>query len=404
MTERLYYDDPLLTEFDAVVVCTKAHGDGYWIALDRSAFYPTSGGQPHDNGVLRTDEAACQVTDVIVDDDGEVWHDTTAALLPGTRVHGVIDWERRRDHMEQHGGEHMIAGAIWTLMKGVTIGLHCGAEDATIDVTLPDGRTRMTEQEIAAIEALVNREIREDAKVRCWFPTEEELPGIPLRKPPAVKEHVRVVAYGDYEYCACGGTHPPSAGWIGCVKILSVLPERGKARVRFVCGERAFRVFAVSYAQCRLVSDALSCPADRLDLGLAAVEQKLAAQADRIRDLSAALCHAVEREAEQAVASFGGTEMMVMRFPEVEHGLLAQAASEAMEKHPGRVILCLSAQRQFVLAAVNAPISMAALAKAAGLRGGGKPDFAQGKVPDDIADAAGRIGALLEAGQQIQGR
>ena len=396
MTERLYYDDPLLKEFDAVVTCIKAHGDGFLIALDRSAFYPTSGGQPHDNGVIRTDSDEYPVTDVTVDDDGEVWHRIPETVLPGTRVHGVIDWERRRDHMEQHGGEHMIAGAIWALMQGVTIGLHCGAEDATIDVTLPDGRTRMTEAEIAAVEALVNREIREDAKVRCWFPGKEELASIPLRKPPAVKEHVRVVAYGDYEYCACGGTHPPSAGWIGCVKILSVLPERGKARVRFVCGERAFKAFAVSYAQCRLVSDALSCPSDRLDLGLAAVEQKLTAQSERIRTLSQALCQLAEREAERDVKTFGKTQLMVMRFADVEHSVLSQAASEAMANHPDWVILCLSAQGQFVLASQNAPVSMAALAKSAGLRGGGKPDFAQGKVPEGIGDAAERIGALLE--------
>ena len=389
MTERLYYADPLLVSFDAKVTEVRKAQDGFDIALDRSAFYPTSGGQPFDTGTLTaSDGTVFKVTDVECDSDGEVWHRTDAPLPVGACVHGGIDWERRRDHMEQHGGEHMIAGAIWKLLQGVTIGLHCGREDATIDVTLPDGRTRLTEDEITQIEDLVNREIREDAPVHCWFPSEEELPNVPLRKPPAVKEHVRVVAYGNYEYCACGGTHPPSAGWIGCVKILSVLPARGKARVRFVCGERALKVFQQSYAQCRLAADALSCPADNLQLGLEAVQQHRSEQTERLHSLSAALCTILANEAEnRAVPLPGGAKFLFLQFPEVDHQLLVSAASAQMEKG-NRVVLCVSAQNQFVLASAGVSVSMPAIAKACGLRGGGKPDFVQGRIAGPADETA----------------
>ena len=130
--------------------------------------------------------------------------------------------------MEQHGGEHMLAGAIWEKLGGTTIGLHLGKEDSTIDVSMPDGRTRLTEEEILLLEDTVNMRIRQDAPIRCWFPTEEELKTLPLRKAPTVTEHIRIVAMGDFEMVACGGTHPSSTGRIGMVKILSALPSKGK--------------------------------------------------------------------------------------------------------------------------------------------------------------------------------
>ena len=233
MTERLYYEDAYLTEFDALVSETRPDG---WITLDRSAFYPTSGGQPYDTGTLN----GIAVTDVQVR-DGVVWHRIDAPFAAGDRVHGVIDWERRFDHMQQHAADHMLAGAAWQLYGGVTIGLHLGAEDSTIDMDLPGGRTHLTAAEIDELETLVNRRVQRDDPIRCWFPDPAELETLPLRKRPTVSEHVRVVAMGDYEMVACGGTHPATTGQIGPVRILSSAPARGKMRLRFVSGMRAVR-------------------------------------------------------------------------------------------------------------------------------------------------------------------
>ena len=223
MTERLYYDDAYLTEFDAAVECCREGESGWLVRLDRSAFYPTSGGQPYDTGTLN----GARVTDV--------------------RVHGTIDWPRRFDHMQQHAADHMIAGRLWSRFGGVTIGLHESDEVSTIDVQMPDGRTHLTDEEIRAVERDVNERIQRDVPIRCWFPSAEELKILPLRKKPTVSEHVRVVAIGDDEMVACGGTHPSTAGQIGLVKIVSVAPARGKMRVGFVAGMRAlndyFRCF-----------------------------------------------------------------------------------------------------------------------------------------------------------------
>lgn len=193
------------------MVSTRPGENGSFVTLNQSAFYPTSGGQPFDTGVLIKDGETLFVRDVKVE-EGEVWHLVQGTLMPGDQVHGRIDWERRFDHMQQHGGEHMLAGVIYKELSGTTIGLHLGECDSSIDVALPDGRTRLTREEIRRIEAIVNRHIQQNEAIHCWFPTEAELAALPLRKPPTVNEHVRIVDIGGWEMVACGGTHPAHTG------------------------------------------------------------------------------------------------------------------------------------------------------------------------------------------------
>ncbi len=136
MTERLYYEDACLWTFDAAVTAVRnGKRPGEWeLALDRSAFYPTSGGQPFDTGTLVFGKTRARVTNVEADADGEVWHTADREIPAGTPVRGEIDGARRTDHMEQHGGEHMLAGAFWVKLGGTTIGLHLGERDSTIDL------------------------------------------------------------------------------------------------------------------------------------------------------------------------------------------------------------------------------------------------------------------------------
>ena len=169
-TNRLYYDNAYLTEFDATVVLA----DGNKIALDQSAFYPTSGGQPFDTGRISFGDRFVLVQDVTVEDD-IVWHHLDQPIPVGAKVHGFIDWNRRFEHMQQHAGDHMIAGTIWELFKGVTIGLHTGQTESTIDITMPEGKTHLTEAETLQVESLVNQRIQMNAPIRCWFPEAEEL-------------------------------------------------------------------------------------------------------------------------------------------------------------------------------------------------------------------------------------
>ena len=372
-TDRLYYKNAYLRAFDARVTAVR---DDNWAALDRSAFYPTSGGQPFDTGTLN----AARVIDVEVE-NGVVWHKTDRPLAVGDQVHGEIDWSRRWDHMQQHAGDHMLAGAAWQLFSGVTIGLHLGKESSTIDMDLPGGRTHLTAEEMEALETLVNRRVQQDDPIRCWFPNVEELAALPLRKRPTVDSHVRIVAMGDYEMVPCGGTHPATTGQIGPVKILSSSPARGKMRLCFVAGMRAIAYFQQTAACAEQVAASLSSTvAEAPDAFLREREARLNQQKETAQRLTQAALEILRLHQSGPVYA--------AHLPFADRDILLSAARE-LSKDPLAVVL-LSCPGKNGLALLfargaEAPLDMAALLRQCGGQGGGKPDLAQGSAADEEA-------------------
>ncbi len=390
MTERLYYDNAYLTEFDGQVLACRPNGDMFDVLLDRSAFYPTSGGQPYDTGTL----GSARVTDVQVV-DGDVWHTVDAPLAVGETVHGAIDWPRRFDHMQQHAGDHMIAGALHHLMGGVTIGLHISEDVSTIDVAMPEGATRITEEDIRRIEVYVNRRIQQDVPIRCWFPGDEELRALPLRKAPTVTEHVRIVAIGDDEMVACGGTHPSTAGQLGLVKIVSVAPARGKMRVSFLAGQRAINDYLACHQALRAACEQLSANVATLGSSIAALQERLhAAEYQLAKHKKEQLLSQAQAMIDEAIPLPCGARL-IARFVEADAALLRELTS-ALIQAPG-VIALMGAmtgdQAAYVFGrSADVKADMGALlrdsAKPLGGKGGGRPDFAQGGGCRDILDAA----------------
>ena len=377
ITERLYYDNAYLKEFDGEVIEIRSNG---WAALNRSAFYPTSGGQPFDTGTWTIGGRDLCVTDVEVE-DGVVWHKLDGPVSVGERVHGKIDWERRFDHMQQHAGDHMLAGAAWQMFGGVTIGLHLGRENSTIDMTLPDGRTHLTPQEIETLEDTVNRRVQQDDPIHCWFPSPDELETLPARKKPTVKEHVRMVAMGDYEMVPCGGTHPATTGQIGPVKILSCTPSRGNMRLCFVAGMRAVRLFRKAYQCAGEMTSAVSADFDgALD---ALTREREAALAQR-KDLKDRLTLA----ALDVLKAGRKGHLYAAHLSFADHDTLLKAASE-LTKEPDAIVLlsCPREEGRMLVFARgrDAKPDMAWLLRATGARGGGKPDMAQGSAADGDA-------------------
>ena len=392
MTERLYYDDAYLTEFDAEVLeCVEKEG-AFHARLNRSAFYPTSGGQPYDTGILND----ANIMDVYVDEAGEVWHALDRPLRAGEAVRGAIDWPRRFDHMQQHAGDHMIASALWRLLGGVTIGLHISRDVSTIDVAMPQGVTRIAAEDIRRVEDDVNARIQRDVPVRCWFPDARELKSLPLRKPPTVSEHVRIVAIGDEEMVACGGTHPSTAGQIGLVKILGVAPARGKMRVSFVAGMRALNDYRACFDHAHGAANLLSTSTENLAAHVAALQEALKGaeyELNRLR-LDAAVT-ALENGVDAAPRLENGAAV-VARMLKGDGNLIKEAASKLI-KRPG-VVALLGAdlgdgRATFVFArSQDVDIHMGQLlsqaAKPLGGKGGGRPDFAQGGGPAGLLKAA----------------
>ena len=244
MTDRLYYHDSFLCEFDAEVIETRAANAPALrpaVVLDRTAFYPTSGGQVSDTGWIVSAANPLQklrVEEVAEADDGAVLHFVrdAAELQKGSRVHGSIDLERRRDHMQQHSGQHVLSAAFVRLFEMPTVSFHMGAESCSVDLDTKN----LTSAQVEAAEALANDIISQDRRVEIRFVTQEEASGLGLRKlPSAEHEKLRLIDIWDFDLTACGGTHVTSTGQIGCILLRKTEKVRQGWRVEFVCGKRA---------------------------------------------------------------------------------------------------------------------------------------------------------------------
>ncbi|MGH9617840.1 MAG: alanyl-tRNA editing protein [Acidobacteriaceae bacterium] len=251
MTERLYSTDSFLMNFDAVVTdiqeVSRANGRSLWrVALDRSAFYPTGGGQPNDLGKLIAisrggAELTAEIVDVEEDEHDEVWHHTVKPLVAGTRIHGVVDEARRLDHVQQHSGQHLLSAALIQICGARTVSFHLGEAVSTIDLDVES----LPESTLEQVEDLANRVIAEDRpvtvsvvareKAERWLATGE------LRKLPSRRDDLRIVEIADFDRNACGGTHVRSTGQIGGLHLRRLEKVKQGTRVEFVCGLRASR-------------------------------------------------------------------------------------------------------------------------------------------------------------------
>jgi len=399
MTDRLYYDDPYLLSFDAKVVRAEMTENGQEIWLDRSAFYPTSGGQPYDEGTI----GGKRVLNVEVR-DGDVVHTVEGALAQGDTVHCEIEPKRRRDHMQQHCGEHMLAYLVWKNYGGFTHGLHIGEEFSSIDVTMPDGSMSLSDEQLIALEEEWNEWIERDEEVKCWFPDDEELASLPMRKESSVKEHIRIVYIAPDEYVACGGTHPRRTGEIGCGRILDAKPSRGKMRLSFICGMRAVRDNRKKTDQCLAAAELLSAQWADLSGAVERLNAKCAAMASQMRYMQRDMAAAqMEREYETAAEAADGRKAVAACFENMDMAAMREAAGMIAEKYDCYVLSAAQNENGAVLSFVRGPgcsIAMGRLlsetAKACGGKGGGRPDFAQGSAENAKAAAAYALEAIAK--------
>lgn len=236
MSERLYYSDAYSTKFNARIIerFRPLEREGVAVILDRSFFYPTSGGQPADRGHIHS----TPVIDVYIRDidqavvhlmQGDIWSDEVTA---------EINWERRFDHMQQHTGQHILSQAFIQVAKASTIGFHLGIESVTIDLD----RTNLTPAHVQEAELLANQIVWQNRPVEARTVTREQAKRLAVRKLPDVpSDKVRLVDIQDFDLTACGGTHVSATGEVGVIKIVKLERQRKKLRVEFRCGQRALR-------------------------------------------------------------------------------------------------------------------------------------------------------------------
>ncbi|MBI2919900.1 MAG: alanyl-tRNA editing protein [Planctomycetes bacterium] len=280
MTEKLYLADSYLRKFEARVVSRRPGG----VVLDRTAFYATSGGQPHDTGTI----AGVAVTGV--EGEGEEVVHAVAGEIPDGPVACEVDGARRTDHTEQHHGQHILSRAFIEEMGAETVSFHLGADRATIDLDVRD----LSEGEAERAEELANRVVRENRPVEVTWHTPAEAKGLGLRKMPEGLDRVRVVAIRDFDRCACGGTHPARTGDVGQIRVLGWEKTKGRVRVTFVCGGRALRDARERHRALAAAGAALGAGALDAPVAAAKAREELRALARERDDLRA---RAAESEA-----------------------------------------------------------------------------------------------------------
>jgi len=390
-TERLYYADPYLREFDATVERVE-HLDGRPVAiLDRTAFYPTSGGQPFDIGTL----GVAHVVDVSDREDETVGHVLDRDVAPGSHLHGVIDWGRRFDHMQQHTGQHLLSAAFDQVLGARTVSFHLGKDSSTIDLN-----REVSAGEIGSAEADANRVVWEDRPVAIRFIDAAEAAPLGLRKESARTGTLRVIEVSDYDRSACGGTHVARTGAVGLIAVQSWERFKGGTRVSFVCGGRASRAFGAlrdvvleTVRRLSVLPTELPAAIERSQAESRDLKKALKAQQERL-----ALYEAAELAA-KAVAA-GSTRIVAEVLPSDAAALKSLAA--AIVARPGYAAILVSASLPPLVligrskdVAVDAREVLRHLMDRFGGKGGGTAEIVQGggfnAAPDEILAAARNI-------------
>src|ERR1041384_7042507 len=384
VTERLYYADSHLIEFDARVVDVTDRVSGWTaVVLDRTAFYPTGGGQPSDTGTLN----GARVVECIDDGDNGVLHVVQgAAPSRDALVHGRVDWSRRLDHMQQHTGQHILSQAFVTLFNAPTKSFRVLEASCEIDVDLNNPTSELIER---AVE-LANNVVWEDREITIRSVNSAQAAELPLRKEPARDGDLRLIEIDGFDLTPCGGTHAYRTGEVGMIAVRSWERAKGLTRIEFVAGTRALADYRKANRSAREVAALFSTGRDDAPQVAAQMIEEHKELNRRIRVLEEL---AAEVEAEKLLAS--ASHGVVTQIFEGRDAESLKKLAHALIAKPGVVALLASRDKdvaRLVFArSADAPGDMSALMREACAmldgRGGGKPELAQG---------GGKRGDLLE--------
>ena len=391
MTERIYYTEPSCRAFEATVTRTGERDGRPLVTLDRTAFYPTSGGQPFDTGRLGS-------VDVVetIDVGDEIVHVVSAPVAPGTRLRGEIDWVRRFDHMQQHTGQHVLSAAFDRLFENRTTSFHMGAEVSTIDVA-----REVTSGEIDRAVDEANHVVWDDREVSVRFVSSDEAARLTLRKEPIREGTLRLVEIRDFDLSACGGTHVSRTGAIGIIAVTQSERFRGGSRITFACGSRALRAFrgyrdavagavrVLSVLPHELPSAVERAQLDAKDLRktVSRLQGELAGhEASRLLEDAALV-----GDRRVVVQALGGWDAAGLKA--IASSLVAQSGVVAVLVSAGKPIAVVVARSQD--AALDSSKGLRMLLDRFGGRGGGRPELAQG------AGLVGTIEDILAAAREV---
>jgi len=393
VTERLHREDPYLVEFEAAVVGRRRHDGRPALILDRTAFYAESGGQPWDIGTLNGVPVVA-----VVEHAGEVLH-VLAAPLEADRVHGRVDAERRRDHMQQHHGQHLLSRAFVETASAATVSFHLGADDATIDLDRAVG-----DEDVRRAERRCNDIVWEGRHVTSRVVPRREAEALGVHAAEEAGDAIRLVEAQGFDLQACGGTHPRRTSEVGVVIVLGHERYKGGSRIRFVCGARALHAFHARAAAVDRIGALLSSPLPELAQGVERLQERLAEATRHARDLAD---RALRDEAERLLsAKAAGSPAVVSAVYEGRTADdLRALAQHLVSLRPCVALLASRAGKAHVVFAQSEglphdiPRLLREAVQGLGGRGGGKGNLAQGGSDN----AAGLDEALASAERAVRG-
>ena len=367
-TRKLYYENSHLSRFTAIVLSCESVKNNFEIILDATAFYPEGGGQAADTGTL----GGVRVLDTR--ERGEtVVHLCDGPLEIGAQVEGILDYDARFCRMQQHSGEHIVSGIINRRYGYHNVGFHMGSDVITIDF---DGV--VPAQALADIEAEANRAVWLNLPVKCWYPSPEALPNVVYRTKRALPWPVRIVEIPGFDSCACCGTHVQATGEIGLIKLFSAMGFRGGTRMEMACGAPALDILNGAYEQNKQVSQAFSAQITETGGAARRMNEVLAQQKYRIVGLEKRIFEGIA----QRYVNYGN----VLHFEDELDNTAVRELADAIGSVCGGWAAVFSGRdgEGYAFCVVTREGDLRQLVKdmvkALNGRGGGKPNFQQGRV------------------------
>jgi alanyl-tRNA synthetase len=400
MTQRLYYDDSYTTEFTARVIERTTSDEHPAVVLDRTLFYPTGGGQPHDTGVI----GGIEVLDVFTRDDDHAVVHVLSENAQGEILTCKVNWPRRFDHMQQHTGQHLLTQCFVETADAKTVGFHLSSNRITIDLDVAG----LSAQTVDTAEDLANRIVQENRAVtaRIMEPDEAANLGARIRRIPGhlATGGLRVVEIADFDLTACGGTHVARTGEIGLIKILRVENYKGGSRVEFACGGRALADYRHKHNAVSELAAGFSVGSYEIAEAVSRMKDDLKAAQSSLKRASVSL---IELEVPVLLASASeqaGLRMICRVFEDRDPGDVRAIAIKLVQQPGVITLLGVAGEKAQIFAARSADLTydmntvlQSGLA-VLGARGGGRPDFAQGGgMPATIAQINSSLSASAEA-------
>jgi alanyl-tRNA synthetase len=395
MTERLYYKNPALLEFDASIIQCHKLDDKYATVLDQSAFYPTSGGQPHDTGMIN----AIPVIDVTEDDAGVINHITSEPTgKSNDKVKGVIDFDRRKYFRQLHTAQHILSRAFINLFNAETVSVHLGEEYGAVELNIPSVTAEQSEQ----AEQLSNQIITNNDAVEIIFADAKQASLLPIRKKVEREGVIRIIKIGELDWSACGGTHCLCTAEVGILKVIGIEKQRGHALIKFLAGTKAKQDYDSRFNVTDKLTKDLTCSLIDLPSRLNKLTDENKDLRHRLFDLQLQLLPAKIEALAQSATKIGKFNFICSAITDLDPKQLNLLAGDLANKINGAAALLLD-NRLCIATPANSTLDAGAMVKQLSakfsLKGGGSKNLAQlgGVDSNKLDDYKKELMAIINA-------